>query len=78
MFSEDRDQADMPFFVSYLIYDDYNVLFTNGLLAALINIYFRFFSCLEFLLYYLRFFACMLCFVCLRYNNNHMYDYGTP
>lgn len=58
MFSEDRDQAEMPFFVSYLIYDDYNVPFTNGLLAALTYI--------SSILFLLRVFALLLEVLCLH------------
>lgn len=74
--SEDRDQTELPSFVRYFIYD-YNVPYTNGVLAALTYI--------SSILFLLRVFALLLevlclhiVLVCLRYNNNHMYVFGTP
>lgn len=77
VFSEDRDQTELPSFVPYFIYDDYNKPYTNGVLAALTYI--------SSILFLLRVFALLLealrlhiVLVCLRYNNNHTYVYGTP
>ena len=60
-FPKTGTKTELPSFVSYFIYDDYNVPYTNGNYWLLKDIYLRFFSCLGFLLYYLRFFACILC-----------------
>ena len=77
VFSEDRDQTELPSFVRYFIYD-YNVPYTNGVLAAALTY-------ISSILFLLRVFALLLevlclhiVLVCLRYNNNHMYVFGTP